>query len=188
MEGLVVKENININIKDLIYEVRGKEVMLDSDLAKLYQCKNGTKDINKAVSRNRNKFPNDFCFEITEQEYDKISKIPLRFQNGTSKSEVNTEFKESRGGRRYNINVFTEEGVAMLATVIHTPVAAEVSVNIMRAFVAMRHFIVENKDVLKNIVKIKNNIIDIDNKLEEHDKNFEIVFSKFNNKENFKNK
>lgn len=122
-----------LNIESIIYEIRGKQVMLDSDLAKLYQCKNGTKDINKSVSRNLVKFPNDFYFQLTNEEIEN-----LRFHFGTSSSINNY------GGRRYKPYVFTEQGVAMLATVLHTNVAAEVSINIMRAFVKMRKYISTN--------------------------------------------
>ena len=114
----------NINIENLIYEVRGKQVMLDSDLANLYKCKNGTKDLNKAVNRNRNRFPEDFMFRLTDDEYRN-----LRFQIGTSKI---------RGGRRYNPYVFTEQGVAMLATILKSKVATEVSIRIMDVFVAKK--------------------------------------------------
>lgn len=122
-----------LNIENMIYEIRGKQVMLDSDLAKLYQCKNGTKSINLAVNRNVKKFPNDFYFQLTNNETEN-----LRFHFETSNSTTNY------GGKRYNPYAFTEQGVAMLATVLHTPVAAEVSVNIMRAFVKMRKIISSN--------------------------------------------
>ena len=92
-----------LNIKDMIYVIRDKQVMLDSDLAKLYECKNGTKTINQAVKRNIEKFPDDFYFQLTDEEY-----RALRFQNGIS---------NRRGGRRYNPYMFTEQGVAMLATI-----------------------------------------------------------------------
>ena len=78
MEEIIKEENINI--EKIIYEVRGVQVMLDSDLAKLYECTNGTKDINKAVKRNRNRFPDDFYFQLTDSE-----KEELWFQNGTTK-------------------------------------------------------------------------------------------------------
>ena len=123
----------NINIEDMIYEIRGKQVMLDSDLAKLYECKNGTKSINLAVNRNVKKFPNDFYFQLTNNETEN-----LRFHFETSNSTTNY------GGKRYNPYAFTEQGVAMLATILHTPVAAEVSVNIMRSFVKMRKIISSN--------------------------------------------
>ncbi len=97
MNELEIKENIKI--ENMIYEVRGKQVMLDSDLARLYKCANGTKAINLAVKRNCERFPKDFYFQLTEEESGS-----LRFQNETSK-------QKSRGGRTYLAYVFTEEGV-----------------------------------------------------------------------------
>lgn len=120
-----------LNIETMIYEIRGKQIMLDSDLAKLYQCSNGTKSINQAVTRHTDRFPNDFYFQITENEY-----ICLKSQLGTS--------NETRGGVRKLPYAFTEQGVAMLATILRTSVAAEVSIKIMRAFVAMRKYISTN--------------------------------------------
>ena len=122
------------NIENMIYEIRGKQVMLDSDLAKLYECKNGTKTLNLAVKRHINRFPDRYMFQLTEEEFDN-----LRFQFETSSAE--------HGGRRYTPYAFTEQGVAMLATVIKTPIAEEVSISIMDDFVKMRHLINDNKDV-----------------------------------------
>ncbi len=116
-------------IEDMIYEVRGKPVMLDSDLAKLYGCANGTKSINLAVHRNIDRFPKDFYFQLTNEEF-----LNLKSQNGTSSLN-------GYGGVRRNPYVFTEQGVSMLASVLRTPVAAKVSVSIMRAFVIMRKYI-----------------------------------------------
>ena len=130
MNELIVKET---KIENMIYEVRGKQVMLDSDLAKLYECKNGTKMFNQSVKRNKERFPEDFYFQITREEYYGI----LRFQNGT------LELKQGQY-RKYLPYVFTEQGIAMLATVIHTDVASNISVQIMRVFVAMRKFISSN--------------------------------------------
>jgi len=125
------------NIEDMIYEIRGKQVMLDSDLAKLYECANGTKDINKAVKRNIDRFPNDFYFQLTDKE---ITDLSSRFQIGT--------LNKSNNLRGYNVKylpyVFTEEGVAMLSGVLHTTKAKQVSIDIMRAFVSMRKFIKSN--------------------------------------------
>ena len=129
MNQIIQKENI----ENLIYEVRGKQVMLDSDLAKLYKCTNGTKSINLAVKRHINRFPERFMFRLTDEEYKN-----LRFQSETSSLE------NSYGGRRYNPYVFTEQGVAMLSAVLKTKVAEEVSVNIMDAFVAMKKYISNN--------------------------------------------
>ena len=130
----------NIKIEDMIYEIRGKQVMLDSDLAKLYQCKNGTKVINQAVNRNIERFPSDFYFQLTKDEYNN-----LKSQIVTSSSNNNY------GGIRKLPYVFTEQGVAMLATVVKTKVAADMSVRIMRAFVVMRHYIKNNNYRLTNI-------------------------------------
>ena len=128
MNNIVVSDNIKI--ENMIYEIRGKQVMLDSDLAKLYGCKNGTKDVNKAVKRNIERFPEDFYFQITKKEYLDI----LRYQNGTLELEQGKYTK-------YLPYVFTEQGVAMLATVLRTENASVVSINIMRAFVVMKSII-----------------------------------------------
>ena len=117
----------------MIYEIRGKQVMLDSDLAKLYKCANGTKTINLAVKRHINRFPERFMFQLTKDEYYEI----LRFQFETLELEQGKYSK-------YLPYVFTEQGVAMLATVLRTPVAEEVSIRIMDAFVAMRRYISTN--------------------------------------------
>jgi hypothetical protein len=157
------------NIESMIYEIRGKQVMLDSDLAKLYQCTNGTKTINLAVKRNRERFPEDFYFQLNDYEYDN-----LRFQFETSSLE-------NYGGRRYLPRVFTEQGVAMLATILRTPIASEVSIDIMRAFVKMRKYISTDLKYMNNMlikhdgeIKILQESFD---KLSEKRKNNEIYFN-----------
>lgn len=153
MNEVIVKDNI----ENLIYEIRGKQVMLDSDLARLYECANGTKDINKAVKRNTDRFPEDFYFQLTDEEYSS-----LRFQNGT--------LKKGRGQhRKYAPYVFTEQGVAMLASVLKTKVADNVSINIMRAFVAMKRYIGTNENRLSNV----------ETKILEHDKNIKLLQESF---------
>ena len=130
INDLIEKEDIKI--ENMIYEIRGKQVMLDSDLAKLYKCKNGTKTINLAVKRHINRFPERFMFRLTEEE----ARMFSRSQLGTLK------------GRGHNVKylpyAFTKQGVAMLATILRTPVAEEVSIRIMDAFVAMRKYISTN--------------------------------------------
>ena len=119
-------------IENLIYEIRGKQVMLDSDLAMLYKCKNGTKTINLAVKRHINRFPERFMFRLMEEECKKIS----RFHSETLKK---------RGHNiKYMPYAFTEQGVAMLSAILRTEVAEEVSIKIMDAFVAMRKYISSN--------------------------------------------
>lgn len=138
------------SLGNLIYEIRGKQVMLDSDLARLYQCKNGTKSINLAVKRHTKRFPERFMFRLTEDEYRKI----LRFQNETLELEQGKFSK-------YLPCVFTEQGIAMLATVLRTEVAEEVSIRIMDAFVALRKYVSSNLLEQKYI----NNLV-----IEDHDK------------------
>ncbi len=137
------------NIKNKIYEIRGKQVMLDSDLAMLYECKNGTKTINQATNRHLDRFPSDFCFQLTNDEY-----LFLRSQLGT--------LKERGSHVKYMPYVFTEQGVAMLATILRTDIAASMSIRIMRAFVAMRHYIGDNEYRISNI---ETRMIDYDNRI-----------------------
>ena len=119
---------INTNIENMIYEIRGKQVMLDSDLARLYQCKNGTKSINLAVKRHINRFPKRFMFQVTEEE---LKSLQFQLETANNKS-------------RTLPYVFTEQGVAMLSAVLRTEVAEEISIAIMDAFVSMRHYISNN--------------------------------------------
>ena len=124
-----------LNIENMIYEIRGKQVMLDSDLAKLYQCKNGTKTINQAVKRHINKFPERYMFQLTKSEYDNL------------KSQIGTSSLNTYGGVRKMPYAFTEQGVAMLATILKTPVADIVSMKIIDAFVYMKRYLsFENKN------------------------------------------
>ena len=142
-----------VKIENLIYEIRGKQVMLDSDLAKLYECKNGTKEINQAVRNNPLKFPERFAFRITEDEY-----LSLKSNFLTS---------NLRGGSRKGHTVFTEEGVAMLATILKSKVATIVSIKIMDTFVAMRKFIGENRDIFRKINSIEIKMLEHDSKIDE---------------------
>ena len=128
MNEVVEKEDIKI--EKLIYEIRDVPVILDSDLARLYECKNGTKTINQAVKRNSERFPKDFYFQLNNDEY-----LNLQSQFGTTKLNSMS---------RTLPYAFTEQGVAMLATVLRTEVASKMSVSIMRAFVAMRKYISNN--------------------------------------------
>lgn len=150
MNNVIVKEREIEKVENLIYEVRGVQVMLDSDLARLYECANGTKTINQAVNRHLDRFPKDFYFQLTKEEY-----LNLKSQIGTSSSN-------EYGGVRKMPYVFTEQGVAMLASILRTEVASSVSVNIMRAFVIMKRYVSKtlleqtyiNKLVLKDSKRI----------------------------------
>ena len=137
-----LSDNINVpvmvdsteeRIENLIHYVRGQQVMIDSDLALLYNVE--TKRLNESVKRNAKRFPESFCIQLTEDEY-----ADLRSQIATS----NTENTSSKGGRRYLPYVFTEQGIAMLSAVLRSDEAIQVSVNIMNAFVKMRRFLAEN--------------------------------------------
>jgi hypothetical protein len=123
-----------------IHIVRGHRVMLDSDLAALYEVQ--TKMLNRAVSRNRERFPDDFMFQLTGQEAE-----ALRFQIGTSNG--------GRGGRRYLPYVFTELGVAMLSSVLNSERAVQMNMLIMRTFVRLREMIAANKDLAARIEKLE---------------------------------
>ena len=129
-----------IKIENMIYEIRGKQVMLDSDLAKLYGCINGTKDINRAVKRNIDRFPNNFYFQLTLEECNN-----LWFQNGTANRKTRTL-----------PHVFTEQGVAMLSSILRTTVAVKTSIKIMNAFVEMRKYFtksIEQKYINELVLK-----------------------------------
>ena len=185
------------NVENLIFNVRGKQVMLDSDLARLYGCKNGTKTINQAVGRHLDRFPEDFCFQLTDEECGLLwfqngtannwgdenlksqlgtSSVDLRSQVETANLKFQTETSNSWGGRRKAMHAFTEQGVAMLATVLRTEVAAKTSISIMRAFVAMRKYMATDLIAQKHI----NDLV-----LEDHDriKLLETSFKKFEEKQ-----
>lgn len=149
-------ENNEKNVESMIYEVRGRQVMLDSDLAKLYQCKSGTKEINQAVKNNIEKFPERFSFILSENEF----------------QDLRSNFLTTK---KYNMvrtlpRVFTEQGVAMLATIIKSKVAINVSIQIMDAFVTMRKYVSNNL--------LFNN--QIEHKLLEHDKRISLLEDTFN--------
>ncbi len=160
-------------IKKLIYTIRGKQVMIDSDVARLYHYK--TKVLNLTVRRNIERFPEEFCFQLTENEFQ-----TLRFQIETSKQS--TEISNNlRGGRRYLPYVFTEQGIAMLAGVLKNDIAVKVSLNIINSFIEMRKFISSNGQVFERLTNMEY-------KLLEHDKKFDIVFDQLQQEENIKQK
>ena len=163
------KINKILNVESMIYEIRGKKVMFDSDLALLYNVE--TKRINEAVKNNPDKFPERFAWKLSNEEYKNL------------KSKISTSSSNNYGGRRKNPRVFTEQGVAMLATILKSKVATEVSIRIMDAFVAMKKYISNdlleqkyiNNQVMKNTEDIKL-LQESFNKLEEKRKNNEIFF------------
>ena len=128
MNEVVTKEDIKI--ENMIYEIRGKQVMLDSDLARIYETE--TRRINEAVYRNKEKFPERLSWILDDNDLEIL------------KSQITTSNLNEHGSKRYNIRVFTEEGVLLLATILKTKVATEVSIKIINAFVAMRKYISYN--------------------------------------------
>ena len=154
------------NIKNLIYTIRGKQVMLDSDVAMLYHYE--TKNINKAMKRNVERFPEDFCFQLTEKEVEN-----LWFQNGTTLD--NMKYRSIK----YLPYVYTEQGISMLAGVLKNEIAIQVSISIIRAFIEMRRFISLNGQVFQEIDDIKGQLL-------EHDKKFDEVFDELQRKQESK--
>ena len=146
-------------IKNMIYTIRGRQVMLDSLLATLYQVE--TKNLNKAVKRNTERFPDTFCFQLTAEESE-----TLRFQTGTSNT--------SRGGRRYMPYVFTEQGVAMLSAVLRSDTAVKISIEIMNAFVEMRQIQITNASLFQRLDNIEI-------KQHQNDQKFEEIFKALEN-------
>ena len=145
-------------IKNLIYTIRGKQVMLDNDLASLYQVE--TKNLNRAVKRNIERFPESFCFQLTEKEAEN-----LRVQFGTSSL--------NHGGRRYLPTAFSELGIAMASAVLRSETAVRVSVEIMEAFVEMRRMLLCNASLFQRLDKIELKQLESEQKFEEIFKAFE---------------
>ena len=143
-------------IESKILLIRGHKVMLDRDLARLYGVE--TKVLNQAVKRNSSRFPEDFMFQLTADELDNL------------RSQIVTSSLKGYGGRRYMPYVFTEQGVAMLSSVLNSDRAIQVNIAIMRAFVNMRKMILANEDVSKKLAEIES-------KLGDHDENFKKVFT-----------
>ena len=141
-------------IENRIYTLRGQQVMLDSDLARIYQVE--TKVFNQAVKRNMERFPENFRFQLTQDEFDTIN---LRSQFVTSSLNY--------GGRRYLPYVFPEQGIAMLSAVLRSDIAIKVSIEIMNAFVEMRKILVNNAALFHRLDKIELKQIDADQKFEE---------------------
>ena len=147
--GLIVPDEIIMN---KIYYIRGQKVMLDSDLAELYGVE--TRRLNEQVARNADRFPEDFMFRLNENEFES-----LMSQFATSK----------RGGRRKLPYMFSEHGVLMLSSILNSKQAIQVNIQVMRIFTRIRQMFVDNTEIRLEIEKIKN-------KLDNQDKNLEIVF------------
>src|SRR5690606_19248510 len=137
MTNLIISQE---EIAPLIHTVRDKQIILDSDLARLYQVE--TKALNRVLKRNENRFPENFCFQLTEQEAKS-----LRYQFGTS--------NVGRGGRRYLAFAFSEQGVAMMSALLRSDIAVKVSIEIMNAFVEMRKMLISNSSLFNRLDNIE---------------------------------
>ena len=178
----IQKELTNEDIKNLIYTIRGKQVMLDSDVAMLYHYP--TKRINETVNRNKQRFPENFCFQLTEEEVKnlKMQSTILNLNQENNWSQIATSSKNENSkhrGKKYIPYVFTEQGIAMLSGLLKNDIAVQVSINIMNAFVEMRKFLMLNGQVFERLTNVEY-------KLQEHDKKFEEVFNQLQLEENVK--
>jgi hypothetical protein len=157
-EGAAMKKSDSVvlveRIEKAIFVIRAQRVMLDSDLARLYGVT--TKRLNEQVRRNQSRFPSDFMFQLDEKEAE-----ALRSQIATS--------KEGRGGRRYSPYAFTEQGVAMLSTVLHSERAIEVNIAIMRVFVRLREMMATHKELA---VKLR----ELEGRIQDHDEQIVAIF------------
>ena len=169
IKDLSIQSSIsNEEIKNLIYTIRGKQVMLDSDVAKLFNY--ATKDLNRNVRNNIERFPEYYCFKLTEDEY----KF-LRCKNFTLN-------KNGRGEhRKYLPYVFTEYGITMLAGLLKSEVAVNISIKIVNTFIEMRKFLNSNGQVFERLTNVEY-------KLLEHDKKFDKVFNQLQQEDNIKQK
>jgi len=171
-----INEELNVvkyeeeNIKNLIYIIRGKQVMLDSDVAMLYHYE--TKYINLTVRRNKERFPENFCFQLTEKE---IEDMWLQIAT-TSKNE-----KQKFRRKGYTPYVFTEQGIAMLSGLLKNEIAVQVSINIMNAFIEMRKFIISNGTMFERLTSLEYKQL-------ENERNFNKIFNMLEKEENIKQK
>lgn len=168
-ENLIIKDDIsNEEIKNLIYTIRGKQVMLDSDVARLFNY--ATKDLNRNVKNNIERFPEYYCFQLTEEEYKSLRcKIFTLNENGRGQH------------RKYLPYVFTEYGITMLAGLLKSDIAVNVSIKIVNTFIEMRKFLIQNGQIFERLTNIEY-------KLLEHDKKFNEVFNQLQVEENIKQK
>jgi ORF6N domain len=138
------------NVERAIYLIRGQRIMLDSDLAAIYQVT--TKRLNQQFTRNRKRFPVDFAFQLTAEEF-----TNLKSQIATSSSGLRLQFATSnrRGGRRYLPWVFTEHGAIMLASVLNSDIAVQASVRVVRAFVRLREMVAANAQLAVKLAELE---------------------------------
>ncbi len=160
--------NLTDEIKNYIYTIRGRQVILDSEIARLYEVE--TKKLNQAVKRNINRFPEHFCFKLTENEYESL------------RSQFVTLKIQGRGQHsKYLPYAFTEQGVAMLSAVLHSDRAVDISIKIINTFIEMRKFLNSNGQVFERLTNVEYKLI-------EHEKKFDTIFNQLQQEENIKQK
>jgi len=169
MKEIIEKELL---IEDMIYEIRGVQVMLSSDVAKLYEVE--TRVLNQTIKRNINRFPNTFCFQLTSAEIDNLS---LRSQFVTLNKNNNLRGQHFK----YLPYALTEQGIMMLSGLLKSDIAVKVNIQIIDAFVKMRHYINYNKDILPYKFML------LESKVDDNTKKINELFDKFNPKEITKN-
>ena len=162
-------------IENLIYVIRGQQVMIDSDLARLYGVE--TRRLNEQVKRNNDRFPDDFMIQLTNHE---VQNLMSQIATSSSRSQ---NVISSWGGNRKPPYAFTENGVAMLSSVLRSKTAIEVNIRIMRAFTAMRSFLMSNAHMFKRLETIEHNYLLVNRHLSEHDRKFEEVLSRLDDKD-----
>ena len=186
-------------IENLIHIIRGQQVMLDSDLARLYGVE--TKRLNEQVKRNIDRFPEDFMFQLTKSESEdlrsqiatsssrsqdvilKDNLVKLESQNSTSNSRSQIATLKQGHNIKYLPYAFTENGVAMLSSVLRSKTAIEVNIRIMRAFTAMRSFLMSNAHIFQRLETVEYNYLIVNRHLSEHDRKFEEILSRLDDKE-----
>lgn len=183
----IQNELTNEDIKNLIYTIREKQVMLDSDVAMLYHYE--TKKLNQAVKRNIDRFPEKFCFQLTEEEFLKLRSQIVTLNESNIKSEQENNWSQivtssksdnsKHRGKKYLPYVFTEQGIAMLSSLLKNDIAVQVSIHIMDAFVEMRKFLMLNGQVFERLTSMEYKLLD-------HDKKFDEVFNQFQLEKNIK--
>lgn len=149
-----------------IYMVRGKKVMLDFDLAEMYAVE--TKQLKRQVKRNPDRFPKDFMFVLSKKEFEN-----LRSQIGTSSLD---ETETGWGGTRYMPMAFTEQGVAMLSSVLNSSTAIEVNIQVIRVFSKMRELLLSNKEILLKLEHVEKKMLLQDGKVKQHDVDIQLIF------------
>ena len=192
-------DSVRMPIENLIHIIRGQQTMLDSDLAKLYGVE--TRVLNQAVKRNIERFPADFMFQLTKEETDDLRSqiatsssrsqnviLNVDSENLKSQKEISnsrSQFVTLKQGHniKYLPYAFTENGVAMLSSVLRSKTAIDVNIRIMRAFTAMRSFLMSNAHIFQRLETVEHNYLIVNRHLSEHDRKFEEILSRLDDKE-----